>query len=300
MSHPSVFTPRVLGIAKAVGILAGLAALASWLGRERAGALWGWPLFAGLSLSWLSMLAYALRFKAVMAAAGFAISFLQSLRLLTLSVFVHFFVPMSVGSEMTKFLRLRALSPQRGSLAQAGALVLDHAVGFVALLAMTLALLAWRDPLGLGRTWPLGIACGLGLAGLLATYLAGSGTRFRATTAELRERLLRHRTQLAVGLLGSAAMHLLLATAVFVGALDTGIAIAWPELLLVLVGAGMLQLLPLNVAGVGAGDVAGTGLYLALGLSLPDALTLASLLYCYRLAMAAVGGLWELTGGDPA
>ena len=51
------------------------------------------------------------------------------------------------------------------------------------------------------------------------------------------------------------------------------------------------------VAGVGAGDVAGTGLYLALGLSMPDALTLVSLLYCYRLAMAAVGGLWELLGG---
>ena len=296
MTNPSVFTPRMLGIAKAVGVLAGLVTLASWLGRERAGALLGWPLFAGLALSWLSMLAYALRFRAVMATAGFAIGFVQALRLLTLSVFVHFFVPMSVGSEMTKFLRLRALSPGRGSLAQASALVLDHAVGFVVLLAMTLALLAWRDPLGLGRAWPLGVACVLGALTLLAGHLARASVRFGAAIAAASAQVLAHKPQLTMGLVGSAAMHLLLATAVLVGARDTGIAIAWPELLLVLVGAGMLQMLPLNVAGVGAGDVAGTGLYLALGLSLPDALTLVSLLYCYRLAMAAVGGLWELAG----
>lgn len=288
--------PRAFKLLKSLAILAGLGALLAWLGRERAGQLLGWPLLAGLGLSWLSMVAFAARFRAVMALAGFSISLTQSLRLLTLSVFVHFFVPMSVGAEMTKFLRLRALSPSRGSLAQAGALLLDHAVGFVALLAMSLVLLTWRDPLGLGRAWPLGVACGLGVAALLAARLAGASARFGAFAAALRERVLQHKAELGVGLIGSLAMHALLASAVFVGARDTGITLAWPELLLVLSGAGMLQLLPLNVAGVGAGEVAGTGLYLALGLSLPDALTLVSLLYCYRLAMAAVGGLWELLG----
>lgn len=298
MPHRSIFSPRVLGVVKAVGILAGLAALASWLGRERASTLLGWPLFAGLALSWLSMLAYALRFRAVMAAAGFTVGFVPSLRLLTLSVFVHFFVPMSIGSEMTKFLRLRALSPSRGNLALAAALVLDHAVGFVALLAMTLGLLAWRDPLGFGRAWPLGIACALAAVAFPAARLVGASARFGDALQALRARLGQHKVSLSQGLVWSVAMHALLASAVFVGARETGIPIAWPELLLVLVGAGMLQLLPVNVAGVGAGDVAGTGLYLALGLALPDALTLVSLLYCYRLAMAAVGGLWELLHGN--
>ena len=294
----SIFTPRVLGVVKAVGILAALAALCVWLGRERASALLGWPLFAGLGLSWLSMVAYALRFRAVMAAAGFTVGFVPSLRLLTLSVFVHFFVPMSVGAEMTKFLRLRALSPGRGNLAQAGALALDHAVGFLALLAMTLGLLAWRDPLGFGRAWPLGLAAGLPLGGLLAARVARGSARLGERLQALRARLGQHKVSLSQGLAWSVAMHALLASAVFVGARDTGIALAWPELLLVLTSAGMLQLLPVNVAGIGAGEVAGTGLYLALGLPMPDALTLVSLLYCYRLAMAAVGGLWELVGGS--
>ena len=294
----SIFSPRVLGVVKAVGILAGLAALASWLGHERAGALLGWPLIAGLVLSWLSMVAYALRFRAVMAAAGFTVDFVQSLRLLTLSVFVHFFVPMSIGSEMTKFLRLRALSPSRGNLALAAALLLDHAVGFITLLVVSLSLLAWRDPFGFGRAWPLGIAVALPLLGALAARIARGTAQFGDTLQALRARLGQHKVALARGAAWSLAMHALLASAVFVGARDTGIAIAWPDLLLVLTGAGMLQLAPVNVAGVGAGDVAGTGLYLALGLALPDALTLVSLLYCYRLAMAAVGGLWELAGGN--
>ena len=41
-------------------------------------------------------------------------------------------------------------------------------------------------------------------------------------------------------------------------------------------------------------DVAGTALHASLGLPLHDAILLGSLLFCYRVLMAIIGGLWDL------
>ena len=55
-----------------------------------------------------------------------------------------------------------------------------------------------------------------------------------------------------------------------------------------------LQCVPFNFGGLHLGDVAGTALYASLGLPLHDAILLGSLLFCYRVLMAIVGGLWDL------
>jgi hypothetical protein len=109
--------------------------------------------------------------------------------------------------------------------------------------------------------------------------------------------LWRRRRETCKALAYSALMHSLLAAAVWLGSRGWQIALDYPQLLFVQSSAGLFQALPLNVAGAGAGEVAGLGLYLLMGLSRADALLLVSLLYCYRIAMAVLGGLWEL--GDP-
>ncbi|CAN0504062.1 unnamed protein product, partial [Phaeothamnion confervicola] len=106
-------------------------------------------------------------------------------------------------------------------------------------------------------------------------------------------RLLAHKRDAALALAWSVAMHALLAGAVYVGSLGWGLALTYWQVLFVLASASVLQAVPASLLGIGVADVAGTGLYVALGLSLPDALLLVSLLYCYRLLAAVLGGLWE-------
>jgi uncharacterized membrane protein YbhN (UPF0104 family) len=135
----------------------------------------------------------------------------------------------------------------------------------------------------------LGVAAGAGLLG--AAVLAVRQHRPRGVHglwAGARRRELAR----AFGL--SCLMQGCLATAVWLGSRGWAIDIGYLDVLLVLTTSLMLQAIPLQLAGIGAAELAGTGLYLALGLSPAGALLLVSLLYCYRLAVAIAGGLWAL------
>ena len=68
-------------------------------------------------LSLLAMGPLALRFRHALKVAGFALRAAQSLRINSLSAFYHFFVPLSIGAELTKFVQLKMTHPERGALA---------------------------------------------------------------------------------------------------------------------------------------------------------------------------------------
>ena len=106
-----------------------------------------------------------------------------------------------------------------------------------------------------------------------------------------------HQKQLVLALACSLLMHLLIAAAVFCGALHWQIEISYLQVLFVLTGAFLFQMVPINLVGVGAIEIAGAGLYLAVGLTMSQAISLVSLLYCYRILIALVGGLWEFVDG---
>ena len=88
-------------------------------------------------------------------------------------------------------------------------------------------------------------------------------------------------------------MQFLLAAALALPAQAWGLDITYRELLFVLAASSLLSAVPINVAGIGAAEIAGTGLYIALGLSSREAVLLVSLMYCYRLLFAVLGGLWD-------
>ena len=96
----------------------------------------------------------------------------------------------------------------------------------------------------------------------------------------------------AVGV--SLIMHLLFASGVYLGSLGWHIPISWPDVLFVVATSLMFQAIPLNVAGVGATEMAASGLYLAIGLPLPAALLLTSLPVLFRLLAGVIGGVWDL------
>jgi uncharacterized membrane protein YbhN (UPF0104 family) len=278
--------PLLRGVLAALGV----AALVGWAAREKAleaGA--DWPaLLAAFLVSQLSFALYAGRFRAVMRIAGVALSFGRALRISALALFYHFFVPLSVGNDLTRFALARAAAPLRSAGHVVGGILLDHAIGSIALVLLgALLLLAcppaawhgWSTPVAAGATGALGLA-------------------IWALTAPRRQpwlrRLWRHRLEVQAALLLSLGMHALLAAAVFLGSRALRVEAGYHEIMLVLAISALAQFVPLNLLGWHAGDLAGTGLYLSLGLALHDALLLVSLLYCFRVAVAVAGGLCDL------
>lgn len=274
----------------------GIAVLLAWAAREVGqgdGRLWNWFLLPGALAGALSVGLFALRFRLVMAATGIDLARRQALRITTLATFYHFFVPLAAGADLTKFVKLRGVAPAARPLQLAGAIVLDHVIGLVTLLVMALVLGLALAPASLALDpRALGVAVIAGACALVV-MLRRRGHAVAMHHREAAREPLRRRELLAAILL-SALMQCALAAAVWIGSRGWAIEVGYLDILLVLTTSLMLQAIPCNLAGVGAADLAGTGLYLALGLTPAAALLLVSLLYCYRLLAAVGGGLWDL------
>lgn len=298
MTAPAAGTDvRWLAPLKTGLLLAGLALIGAWALEAHppvSGAARAWLLAAGLVPALGAMLLYALRFRAVLRVAQVDLDVVTTLRMQLLALFFHCFVPLSAGADLTRFARLRALLPERSRGAVAGAIVLDHFVGLGALVA--LALVLWTTLVPVEIPFRHGFA---GFAALAMLVVIGvSVVRWqRGRAFELRalaRRIAVGRRELAAAFAFSLVMQALLATAVLLGAAALAIEVSYLEVLFVLAGSLVFQAVPLNVAGAGAAELAGAGLYVALGVPLPAAVLLVSVLYFYRLALALLGGAWEL------
>jgi uncharacterized membrane protein YbhN (UPF0104 family) len=291
-----MLSERTLFRLKLVLLPAGIGTLIYWASQEdslRRGDVLGWPLIAGALLSLVAMLPLALRFRLAMRIAGFHIDVPRALLINALSAFYHFFVPLSIGSELTKFVHLRAVAPEHGSMRAAGAILLEHALGFTAILLLLGLLLAGGQklPVAVDPVWAwtaVGVANAIGL--VLAWRIRA---RIRREGGELLARIATHRADAAAALAWSILMQVLLAAAVALGSSAWGFGVSFGDMLFVLAASNLLAAVPLNVAGIGAAELAGTGLFIALGLTSREAVLLVSLLFCYKLLFALAGGTWD-------
>lgn len=283
---------RVLRIA---AVLIGLPVLVYWASREQALNLRQGLhplLLLGIGLSLVAAALFALRFRIMLVTVQIRLGFVDTLRMTLLSMFYYFFVPLAVGGDVTRFVKLKARD--YGAMPVAAAIVLDHAAGFAGLMLLSAGVFTFERPLDVTldtRT----VAAVVALAGLIGALLF---LRLRDhPTIRLRvlyDYALAHWRRFAAALVLSLVVHTLFAAAVFAGGRGWGIEITFPELLFVITTALMFQALPLNVAGVGAAEVAGTGLYVAIGLPLSAAVLLSSLPVIYRLIAGIIGGAWDL------
>ncbi len=274
----------------------GIGCLLYWAMQEeslRRQARLSWELSAGALLSLLAMGPLALRFRHALKVAGFALHAAQSLRINALSAFYHFFVPLSIGAELTKFVQLKMTHPERGALRLTAAILLDHVLGFAALLAILVGLFVGDSPLAgpIDLRW-IAVAI-IVVNGLLLSLAWRFRTRLSAPVRDMLQRLMAHRLDAVAAVCWSVTMQALMAAALVLPAHAWGLDIDYRELLFVLAASSLFAAIPLNVAGIGAAEIAGTGLYVALGLSSREAVLLVSLAYCYRLLFAVLGGLWD-------
>ncbi len=284
---------RILTIARIAALALGLPLLLWWLAREAALAqVPAGDLALGVGLSLFSMLLYALRLRRVLAVVGIAVGRRETLRLALLSMFYHCFVPFALGADLTKFVKLRARD--HATHAIAGAIVLDHAIGATSLTALAAA--SWSQlaipgvPLLPLLGGSLVLAALLALVGLLLAARLRPSRDLRGVLAHARRRW----PLLAGALALSLTMHALLATAIWVASRDWGLALDFTRVLAVFSASALFQSVPVSVLGVGGAELAGAGLYLALGLPAAAAVLMSSIFYSYRLVMALVGGLWDL------
>ena len=276
-------------------ILIGLPTLIAWAAEEQALSFderMSPGLLTGAVLSQVSMVLYAMRFRQVLTSVGIHLPALVALRITALSLFYYFFVPLSVGSDITKFLKLKAANYD--AFDSASAIVLDHMIGLASLMILSIGVFACFRPLEIDLS-----SAAIGALILIVVLAAAVGALHyhRTSATSLRtlvQSIWRHRVTLLVALVYALCMHLCLITAVYIGSSSWGFDISFTDMVFAMATAMMFQAIPFTLAGAGVAEAAGAGLYVALGLTLPAAVLLVSLVYSYRLLMAIVGGVWDL------
>ena len=250
-------------------------------------------LLIGATLTLLSVFPFSLRLREVLKLIDYQISELEIVRIQTQSMFYYFFVPLSVGTEVSKFAKLKNLRPGVGSKQIASTILLDHFVGLVVLILLSIGLFLAIDPVVVqfNQTTIYWLFGGGALAGIFGWMYLRTKNPF--IVKSILAAIGGNKRKLALAGSYSLIMHLLIAGAVTAGAINWHIDISYLEVLFVLTGAFLFQMIPISLIGVGAIEIAGTGLYLAIGLTISEAVSLVSLLYCYRILIALVGGVWE-------
>lgn len=276
-------------IIKMLMIVVGLACLLYWALRAPKVSWHVW-LLPGLILSHLSFVCFALRFRSSLAAVGVRLGRMESVKLTAFASFCQFFAPLSVGADLAKFVLCQRTDPKPRAWRCATGIVLDHITGFAAaLLVATLSCVA-HPGLPLTRYTVSALVVAAILGGACVGVMRRAARRRQLIYAVLR----RQWRRIIAGIGLSLLMQALLASAIFAGSVGWQLQLSYREILWVLACGSVLQLIPINVAGITAGDAAGAGLYVALGLPLPAALRLVALFYVYRISVAWIGGIWQV------
>jgi len=279
-------------------IVVGLALLLGWVLEQ-------WPqealripygyLLAALLLNQAALLAAALRLQATLGIFGIAIGSGQALRIHLQSLFYFFFVPMSVGLELGRFIELRRLAPGAPASRILLALLADRLLGLIGVILVTVMtlpmVLPGRMPAELPPgwlAWTAGIGAGVTIAG---TVLFLVQARLRRVILAL---LILDRASVRRLLGLSAASMLLVVAAVLAIAQGAAVAIGFGELGFALGIALLGMVLPVSVLGATLGEGAGIGAFVFLGLPPAAALLLVSAAYCGRLVGALQGAVIEL------
>ncbi len=290
-------TKRWILVAKLIFVPLGLVALVYWISQESSGKLadgWNRYLLSGVLVNVISACAIAVRFQRVARVVGIHMTAVEALRINTQSMFYFFFVPFSVGAEVSKFAKVRELDPTREHIDIVVVIVLDRILGSVTLGATALFLLGYLRPIEYNyNAWQL-FAIAVGVVALLAVGISIARSRARAILSRVFDTLAERKLDICIALVTSVLMQCAMALAIFVAALGWGIEIGFLMVLFVLSASFLCQIVPLTFVGVSVAEIAGAGLYVAVGLSAADAVILVSLTYFYRLLVAVSGGVWEL------
>ena len=250
----------------------------------------------GFFISQVALFLYSLRFRLVMRSTGITLKIIDAFRINTFAVFYHFFTPLSMGADLTKFIKLKRNHDSASH--RITSIIFDHVVGICSLVVLSTSLFILRKPelgeLSLRGNSPLG---GVAVCVLIITVII-----FRKDIKSIYEKMLLsikgNWSLIFIAFCFSIIMHMTLAAGIFVGSHGIGVTIQYIDILFVLSLSMILQSVPVSILGVGATEVAGVAIYTAIGLPITTALLLVALLYTYRLITSVSGGIWQLVDNN--
>jgi len=278
-------------------VVIGLALLLVWVGE---GLPTQRPSFSVVALTvtlyQLALYAAALRLQGTLAAFGITITARQALIVHLRSLFYFFFVPMSVGYEITRFIAIRRIDAAASVKQVVIALLMDRVLGLLAALIALAGLAGVVLPAsvwtGIDLTWVLVIA-------LAALVLGAAVMAHESPRRQVRDLLSALRPiwpRLALPTLYSLVTLGLVCASVFVFAIGSGIRVDWAPVTFALSASLLGMAVPVSLLGVTLGEVAGVGTLALIGLTPGVAVLLTSVAYCGRLFGAMQGAVIELWG----
>ena len=279
----------VLGVALLVLNVPGAGALAD--------AKFGMAALAALACNQLALLLTATRLQRILQIFALPTRWRDVLWIHLQSMFYFFFVPMTVGLELSRFAKLKRLHPSAAGTAIAGVVLLDRVIGVAGALLFSLALLPLVTLGGgerVGFSWAM-----LGVAVAAGSTLAGGVVAWPRSRRQLYAVWLllaprwRHLFPAAVLTLASQAAFALAAQQ---GASAFGIAIGFVPVLFGLSVAMLFIIVPVSFAGAGPAEAACAAIFSMLGLAPRAALIVSGIVYSLRLFAALQGGLVEIAG----
>lgn len=289
-------------LAKLGFVAGGLAFLLRWAVESLPGdglSISPLAVIGALLLNQAALLMAALRLRATLNAFGVAIDRRDAFRIHLQSLFYFFFVPLSVGLEAARFVKIRRIEPRVSTKQLLLALLLDRALGLAAAVAVVGTLLYFVAPqLVPGRCDFLCRALVVvAVVGGLAALFGSS--RVRATLRDLVGAIVSRGYQILVLLVLSLLALLLVCFSVYVVAVGADIRVGATQVIFAISASLLGMVLPLSLLGVTAGEAAGAGIFALLGLSPGAAVLLVSAAYLGRLIGAMQGGVLELASGRP-
>jgi hypothetical protein len=295
---------RWLVAAKLALVLAGLGLLLRWAlaglaPTDGSGALHLAPagLVAAVVLNQAALFAAALRLRSTLAAFGVRLTAAQAMAIHLRSLFYFFFVPLSVGLEVSRYLDIRRIDADVPARTLVLVLLLDRVLGLFAAVAALAAFAYLVLPVSVwaqinGRWLVLGALAVLAVGGLVLLHRPWR-ERGTALLRVLRAGSLRLLVPVLLSLLALA----LVCASVYVVAVASGWAAGFVEIAFALSAALLGMALPLSLLGVTVGEATGVGVMALLGLAPALAVMLVSLAYVGRLLGAVQGAALELHGG---
>jgi len=214
-------------------------------------------------------------------------------------MFYFFALPMTVGVEIARFLKIREVQPAAAVTQVSGALLLDRVLGAVSALAVALLCIPVIGP-NVAIAVPGWAWLALVAVALVISIAAFAWSRSRSLVLDITRLAWAHWKGFAAVLLLSMAMHVVFAEAVQLLAAGLTLEVGFVETLFAVAGGVLLVAIPVSFAGVGPAEAGAAGLLMALGHPLAVALAVGALPYLARLIGALEGAVWEFVDGGLA
>jgi len=248
--------------------------------------------FASVLLNQLGLAAYSFRLGILSAVYGAVIGRMESFKIHLQSVFYQVFIPMTVGMELARFMKIRAIHPEVTKRRLLLALLSDRAWSFVAALMTSLALAPMFISRFAGHIEKGYVLWGT-VAMLLVAGLAWMHPFVRALVVRVWRAVTEQGREAGWLLLWTFVAHLSTLTAVYLLLQALNVNVMLYECLFGISASMLLLVIPVSVLGVTLSEGGIMVIFSLLGYSVEQAALVASSNYALRIVAALQGGIWE-------